>query len=244
MLQVGDRSYQDATVRTKAKDYIIIVHSKGITSIKVTQLSEEVRERLGYASAKHIDPALTAEKVTSRGAACIDGLKGQISEVWQRATFGPVRQTFVTFPTVVAAICALLIIHLFCSYCSMLICQKAGLDAGMLVWLPVLQAIPMLQAASMSTRWFGAFLIPGLNVYAWGLWCIKIVAARQKTMPLAILLMFPLTSWFAFLFLAFSKDSREDTKVQVKPLTFQSTRTSPGRTGLRALLRSEQHIAA
>jgi hypothetical protein len=239
VLQVGDHTYHDVTVRTKAKDYVFILHSTGLTSIKVTQLPNEVRQKLGYPAEA---PALTPTRLANRGAALLERAEAQFLQ-GLRLIRSKLPQPG-TYPKVVAVTAALLIAHVFCSFCCMLICLKTGINPGILVWFPALQAVPMLRAASMSTWWLGALFVPGVNVVGWVLWCVKIVRARQKTMPLAILLSFPLTSWFAFLFLAFSEDSRDrKTKVRVEAMTFQSV-CSAAEPGLRALLQSEQHIVA
>ena len=235
VLRIGDHTYCDVTIRTKAKNYIFISHSSGMTSIKVTQLPNELREQLGYAP----KTTPTPKRIANQAAALLEQVKAQILKT-SRLIASKLQQ-----PALPGLIATLLLAHLFCSYCLLLICQKIGMNPGMLVWFPVLQAVPMLRAASMSTWWLGAFLIPGLNVYAWVLWCIKVVAARQKTTPLAILLMFPPTSWFAFLFLALSEDARErGTKVRVEAAAFQTVADNAEAVGVRALLHSEQHIAA
>src|SRR5579859_5272110 len=57
-LKVGEQTYQDVTVTTKGKNFIIISHSGGITSIRLTELPVEILQKLGYAPApkpkKHI----------------------------------------------------------------------------------------------------------------------------------------------------------------------------------------------
>src|SRR5260221_10962215 len=60
-LQVGTNKYRDVTVLTKARNYIYIVHSGGMTSIKISELPADILERLGYAMA----PAPKAQKVTT-----------------------------------------------------------------------------------------------------------------------------------------------------------------------------------
>ena len=47
------------TVTTKAKDYIFILHSTGMTSLKVNQLTPDLQERLGYVVAKAPKPRPT-----------------------------------------------------------------------------------------------------------------------------------------------------------------------------------------
>lgn len=242
VLKVGDRIFHDVRVRTKAKDYVFIAHSSGLTSIKVAELPADVREQLGYASETKSGAALIQSKVANQGGAAVGRVEAELSQAWQRTGLGSVVKLLRTYRAVAAVIAVLL--HVFCTYCCLLICQKTGKNPGKLVWLPVLQAVPMLRAASMSMWWFAALFIPGLNLWAWGLWCVKIVRARQKTMPLAILLMFPLTSWFGFLFLAFSEDSRDREKVRVEAVTLESVLSSVKRSGATAFLRRERHIVA
>ena len=56
---------------------------------------------------------------------------------------------------------------------------------------------------------------------------------------------FPLTSWFAFLFLAFSEDSRDEgAKVHVETMTLQTVCSSGTRYWKRVLWQGEQHIVA
>ena len=91
----------------------------------------------------------------------------------------------------------------------------------------------------------GGVVRPRLEPVGVGIVVREIVEARQKTMPLAILLLFPLTSWFAFLFLAFSQDSRDEgAKVHVETMTLQTVCTSGTRYWKRVLLQGEQHIVA
>lgn len=48
LLKVGNATYQNVTVTTKGKNFIIIVHSGGIASIKTDLLPVNVLKRLGY----------------------------------------------------------------------------------------------------------------------------------------------------------------------------------------------------
>ena len=97
-----------------------------------------------------------------------------------------------------------LLFYLFHCYCCMLICRKAGHPPGLLVWLPGLQLIPLLRAAGMSAWWFLAFFVPLLNLVPSILWPFNIAKTRGKSVWVAIMLLLPITSIFAFLYLAFS----------------------------------------
>jgi len=72
------------------------------------------------------------------------------------------------------------LLYLLISYCGWLICQKTGHPAGVLVWIPVLQLIPLLRAAGMSPAWLVAFLVPILNVVAQIVWSVNICKASGQ----------------------------------------------------------------
>jgi hypothetical protein len=65
------------------------------------------------------------------------------------------------------------------------------------------------------------FLVPGLNLVAQVLWCVKITQARGKTWLVALLLIVPLSSPFAALYLAFSGGRharKDDRRVEIMTL--------------------------
>ena len=111
-------------------------------------------------------------------------------------------------PIILAGVAAgLFAIYLFFSYCGSLICQKTGNPPGALIWIPVLQLIPLIRAAGMAPIWFIAWLLPVINIVAQVIWAFKIARARNKGAGVGLLLLFPLTSVFAFMYLAFSGGS-------------------------------------
>jgi len=105
-------------------------------------------------------------------------------------------------------------VYLFCCYCLALVCKKAGSEPGLLIWFPILQWFPLLEAAGMSGLWFLAFFVPVLGLVAYVLWCFNIVRAREKSAFVAILLLFPVTNLFALLYLAFSSAAPEEEPPQ------------------------------
>ena len=48
VLTIGARTYTNVTVTTKSKSYVMLMHSTGLANIKVSELSPDVRETLGY----------------------------------------------------------------------------------------------------------------------------------------------------------------------------------------------------
>jgi hypothetical protein len=76
----------------------------------------------------------------------------------------------------------------------------------------------------MSGWWFLALLVPLLNLVASVLWCFNIVKARGKSIWVGVLLLLPVTSPFAFLYLAFSNGAPpdEDEEPEPKIMTLQA----------------------
>ena len=48
VLTIGTRTYNNVTVTTKAKTYVMLMHSEGLANVKVSELSPEMRQTLGY----------------------------------------------------------------------------------------------------------------------------------------------------------------------------------------------------
>jgi hypothetical protein len=80
----------------------------------------------------------------------------------------------------------------------------------------------MLRAARMSRWWFLFWLVPLLNVAGYILLSVKLVEARGKSVWFALLLLLPLTSFFAFLYLAFSDPVAPKEKPVVEIMTLDA----------------------
>jgi hypothetical protein len=227
LLQIGTRTYTNVTVTTKAKDYIFILHSSGMASIKMAELPLELRQQLGYVV---VDPAKSATNTTAVWAKremaklAVPQFK-ELGQKWrERSAAGISVMGISGSKLILAALGIALLCYLFYSYCCMLICQKTGTPPGVLVWLPVLQIYPLVRAAGMSGWWFLACCVPVLNIVAQVVWCIKIAKARGKSMWVGILLLLPVTNLFAFLYLAFSAGgpSEEEEEPEPKIMTLQA----------------------
>lgn len=216
VLQIGTVSFTNATVTTKARDYIFLLHAGGMANVKVSELSPELKATLGYAVAVEPKPNAAAEKAKTLAKETLQKIETpQVRELERqiRSAFGPETPAAMNLsflaarlgPAILWAIAGIMVVlHLFFSYCSFLICRKCGSEASILVWLPVLQIFPLLKAARMSSWWFLACIVPLVNVIAQIVWCVKITEARGKNILVAIGLMLPITNVFAFLYLAFS----------------------------------------
>jgi len=129
----------------------------------------------------------------------------QLQHDWREGGAEAVIKAFGNPIAVWTMVGIVVLMYLFFCYCSMMICRKAHTSPGILVWIPGLQMIPLLRAAGMSGVWFLAYLVPVVNLIAQFIWYVKIVKARGKGPILVLWLVLPLTSPFAFLYLAFSE---------------------------------------
>jgi hypothetical protein len=214
-LQVGTQTYKNVTVTTKSKDYIFILHSAGMTSIRISELPDEARTRLGYADLtpkpKTNSPTVWAKQTLSKiESVQVKGVEEKLATAWnEKLTLAITKMPPLTTQLITMVTAGLLIVYFFFCYCCMLICQKSGNNPSILVFVPVLQWFPLLRAAQMSRWWFVPSLIPIISLVPFIVWCVKIVKARRKSGWLAFWLLFPVTSLPAFLYLAFSNGAPE-----------------------------------
>ena len=97
-----------------------------------------------------------------------------------------------------------LALYLFFCFCGKRICQKAGRDPGALIWIPILQLIPLLQAAGMAAWMIVLFLIPLVNLVLGVMMWAKICVALGKSPWLVILMFVPLVNLVFIPYLAFA----------------------------------------
>jgi len=210
VLQVGTQVYSNVTVTTKSKTYVFILHSTGMTNIRVADLPQDVQQKLGYAAAEdqisQMKPGAWAKKTIAKlESPQVKGVGSELIRAWREGITSTNLQLHESTPESLALVgCGLLALYLFFCYCCLLICQKTAGRPGILVLIPILQAIPLFGAAGMSGWWLVALFIPGLNLLASIMWCVKIVQARRKSGWLTLFLLLPPTSLLAFLYLAFS----------------------------------------
>jgi hypothetical protein len=224
VLQIGTRTYTNVTVTTKTKTQIFILHSTGMHTIKVADLPPELLAKLGYGT----EP----EKKPSKGLASLGavGKKANLKlglpqlKQFQTKVRGNNNLATINWSTnALLTLCSIIVVlYLFFSFCAMLICQKAGHPPGGLIWIPILQLIPMLRAAQMSPAWIIAFLLPFLNIIAHIVWSFNIAKARGKGPLCGLLLILPITSFFAFLYLALSNGVPKKEAPAVEIMTLEA----------------------
>jgi hypothetical protein len=224
LLKIGTHTYRNVTVTTKAKSYIYILYEGGMTSVKTSELSPDILQMLGYnQSEKASAPSTNGATAWARAeVAKLEGQKlgvmgKQFVEKWQvgakngKPTWASVAAMIPT-PMLLTILGALAVVYLFHCFCFMMICRKAGYDPGILVWLPVVQLIPLLRAAGMPAFWIIPFFLPVISIIPFIIWCFKIAQARGKSALTGWLLILPVTGPFAFLYLAFSSASASAAK--------------------------------
>ncbi len=223
LIQTGTALYSNVTVTTKSKDYIVIQHASGLTSLKVAELPSEIHEALGYGptkGSKKNSPTITAKAKAMAGAIPTE----QIEKAWSKhapAGTPALKLTSTIIITILGVVAAL---YLFFCHCASLICRKAGKPGGVMVWIPILQYIPLLRAAKMSPLWVLAMFVPLLNIIVHIMWSFRIAGVRGQGLFTAIFLILP-TYPLAFMYLAFAGGSSPDEncpprKIALSGMTF------------------------
>ena len=207
-LQVGSHVYTNVTITTKAKNYIFILHSTGMENIRVADLPEEPRLQLGYV------PEVTKSQKASNWAKDkmaelhigeINAAELQDPNKWREASAIVFEKARAIDNKLCGAIMGgVLLIYLFFCYCCLLICQKAGHEPGLMIWVPFFQMIPLLRAAKMSSWLIIAYvlIVPGLFTHV--VWCFKIGKARGKSPVTGFIMLIPILGVLPFLYLAFA----------------------------------------
>jgi len=226
MLKTRTDTFTNVTVYGRSKTDIFIRHARGIGNIKLDSLDPEIIAQLnstgtdGDAKTSSDSKSSESEIVSSahaagaKASAYVASMNGQLHE--QLASLAVLKTMKPPGPEVLAVILGVfLVLYLFTCYCLKLICVKTGNDPGFLIWLPILQMIPLLRAASMSGWCFLGLFVPVVNLIIQIVWCFKIVEARRKSVWVAIGLLLPVTNLISMLYLAFSdgdSDRSSDTE--------------------------------
>ena len=226
LFQTKTALYSNVTVTTKSAEYIVIQHSSGLASLKIADLSPEHHEALGYGVVKGSgNGSLT---VSAKAKAIVAAIPTkQIEQAWSKhAPAGsPSLKLEKLDSTIIFAVLGVFaVLYLLFCYCASLICQKAGKPGGLLVWLPILQYIPLLRAANMSPLWLLAMFVPILNIIVHIMWSFRIAGVRGQGIFTAIFLILP-TYPLAFMYLAFAGGySLDETgppkKISLSGMTF------------------------
>jgi len=199
LLETRLRSYTNAIVLSISGTDIHIRHEDGVGNILLEDLDQKARRQLGLEPGEADAPPQAA--ITNMADLLALRNPGAVQAIDPAEILKGLGLTMGLL-AVVAAIG--LVCYIFTCYCYKRISLNAGHDPGFLIWIPILQMIPLLRAAQMSPWWLLGLIIPLVNLVVVILWCFKIVAACGKSVVWAILLILPFTNIIAFLYLAFS----------------------------------------
>lgn len=222
MLKTRTDTFTNVTVYGRSKTDIFIRHARGIGNIKLDSLDPETIARLNSAGANGdgqdasagasagADTVSTAQAAGAKASAYLADVNGQLHQ--QLAALSVLKALSPPGPVVLAIILGgFLVVYLLMCYCLKLICLKTGNHPGFLIWLPVLQMLPLLRAASMSAWCLLGLFVPVVNLIIQIVWCFKIVQARRKSVWVAIGLLLPITNLISILYLAFSDGNDEES---------------------------------
>ena len=219
VLQTRTGAYTNVTVTKRTKEWIFILHSKGVCNIKASDLSNEARIALGYDGppTKEGEEKTTAEAAPTGKQPLAEIAKSKFADLKkfitslrqnQKEYLDQVRAYITANPVVIASIAGgTAVVYIFLSTCFWLICRKTHIAPGILVWIPLFQLIPLMRAANMPRVWFFGFFVPLIQVIPIISLCIKLVKSRGKGPWVAFWLLLPPTTLFAFLYLAFSSSA-------------------------------------
>lgn len=92
-------------------------------------------------------------------------------------------------------------VHLFISFCLKRICEKAGQEAGIIIWIPIAQLIPTFQGreAAAPDDPPDAHSLRGVILLLWNLFQV-----RGKPPALSLIALFPPAIPFLIAYLAFA----------------------------------------
>lgn len=212
VLQTKTGSYTNVTVTQVTKKWIFILHVNGVCNIKPEDLTPQMRTALGYDKVAAAEDDKSKHAIHSPFANFKLGSVGKIAADWSKNGPQKIKSTLSEMTSgnrmaLYSVLAILAVTHIIVSGLFWMICRKTHNSPGPLVWVPVLQLIPLLRAANMSRIWFFAYFIPVINIIAQIVWSVKICKTRGKSPFVAFLLILPPTSLFAFLYLAFSRSA-------------------------------------
>jgi len=201
LLQIKADVYQNVTVTTVKKEFICFTHSRGMGSAKVVDLPDDAKLRLGFKVASKgggigIDPSAEVKKLLARvDLTPVEPLR----KAWIEAYMKGFDVSGSSRNIILASVAVLLLLYLLFCYCAKLICLKTGNKPGPLIWLPVLQWLPLVKSASMQPIWVLLLHLPLFNIVGYITWAIKITRARAKPGAVALMFMLPGLNVLAFL---------------------------------------------
>ena len=100
--------------------------------------------------------------------------------------------------------CFYLVIYLYFAFCIYRIAQKCNVEMAWLAWIPIVQVIPLIQAARKPLWWIILLLIPLVNIVIAVIIWMGVAEQRGKPSWVGILMIVPLVNLVIPAYLAFS----------------------------------------
>jgi hypothetical protein len=95
VLTIGTQTYTNVTVTTKAKNYVMLMHSTGLANIKVSELTPELRDKLGYGPPPEPKLSKSAEvtkwakqKMAALNITQVQALEANFKQKWAERSSG------------------------------------------------------------------------------------------------------------------------------------------------------------
>ena len=123
---------------------------------------------------------------------------GKASDVQKAAAVG------FSIAVIVGILAFSLVVYVFFCFCMKRICEKAGHEPGILIWIPIVNLIPQLTAAKLPVWLIVLFFIPFVNIVPLVLLFWKLCEARGKPGPLGLIVLVPFANLGLILYLAFA----------------------------------------
>ena len=219
-LKIGTDVFTNVTVYQVTQTDIFVRHERGFGNAKISNLDDATLLLLGLKSMNTPESTGDASASDAKGVEKLRAtLKAQKVKLppAAAAALESLSRIKPTPQILYGVLAGAVIAYLSCCLCLRKVCVNAGSQPGLLVWIPILQLLPLVRAAKMPVWWFVIFLIPGLNFLAYILWSVRIVQVCGKGMMVALLLILPVTNLFALLYLAFSNGRERPAERTLKP---------------------------
>ena len=198
VLQVGATMYTNATVTVTGKSGadLFILHSKGIATLKIKDLDDATRARLGFPS----------RNATQASAVPAQAVENAFSEMMLEEPSQPESSVKLGGLAGLFSVAMLLFVVImyvpFCMSCANL-CKKAGTPSAILVYLPVVKQLALFRATGVSWLYFflGLF-IPFVGLIGWIVCCQRLCETCNRSKWLVLAMVLPPFGWLAFISLA------------------------------------------
>jgi hypothetical protein len=204
-LNVGATTYTNVTVLNRTASDVFIKHAGGSINFKVKDLAVEELKKLGYAPPEPAKPSALAAQMEAWTEKMRPRDTNEMARGWSGLYEDKFKATGLTPLTALAGLLAVaLVLHIFYCVCMRRICLKRGTEPGGLIWLPVLQFIPLHRAAGISPGLVLLYFVPLIGAFVFIYWCVKMCRVLEKSAWLVVLIFVPILNLCFIPYLAFS----------------------------------------